>query len=138
VPQQSPDLGRYEDVLRLQNPFNGAGDFSDDVAAGLEKLDGVVQTDAMIGQFRTKSLRQVAETGPYFHNGVATTLEEVIRHYNKGGATDGFPGMKDTAMKPLNLTEAEIQDLVAFLRSLTGEPVAEELTRDTSVPLPGA
>jgi cytochrome c peroxidase len=135
VPQTAPyDLGRFDDVGRLQNPFNGAGMFSDDKEAGLEKIDGVVQTDDMRGQFRTKSLRQVAETGPYFHNGSATTLEDVIRHYNKGGATESYPGNKDMAMVPLNLTESEIQDLVAFLKSLTGQPVPEELTIDTSAP----
>jgi cytochrome c peroxidase len=132
---QPYDLGRYEDVLRLDNPFNGIGAFSDNKDAGHEKLDGIVgvmPTDDMRGQFRTKSLRQVAETGPYFHDGSVSTLEDVVRHYNKGGATEGYPGTKDDLLVPLNLTEDEISDLVAFLQSLTGKPLPEELTRDTS------
>jgi cytochrome c peroxidase len=136
VMQEGPtfDLGRYEDVLRLDNPFNGRGDWSDDPVAGAEKLEGIVRDNDMRGQFRTKSLRQVAETGPYFHNGSASSLEEVIRHYNKGGASSGYPGKKDDTMVPLNLSDTEISDLVAFLESLTGEPVREALTIDTSAP----
>jgi len=127
------DNGRFDDVPRLQNPFNGAGIYSDDVAAGQTKLQGIVQTETMRGQFRTKSLRHVAETGPYFHNGSVTTLEEVIRFYNDGGSTEGsYPGQKDTAMMPLNLTETEMLDIVAFLKSLTGQPVPDTYTIDTS------
>jgi cytochrome c peroxidase len=122
------DEGRYEDLGRvLGNPFNGAGEFSDDKDAGRQKIEGLAQTDDLRGQFRTKSLRHVAETGPYFHDGSVTSLEAVIRHYNQGGATGNYPGAKDSLIVPLNLSETEIADLVAFLRSLTGEPVQPEL-----------
>src|SRR5690606_2968678 len=67
------DEGRFDDVLRLPSPFNGAGVFSDDPAAGMAKLDGAVQTEQLRGRFRTKSLRHVAETGPYFHDGSMPT-----------------------------------------------------------------
>jgi cytochrome c peroxidase len=133
VRQTEPyDYGRYNDVLRLDNPFNGAGKFSDNKEIGMAKLAGVVQTEEMRGQFRTKSLRHIAETGPYFHDGSVDTLVEVVRHYNRGGATDSYPGTKDMLMVPLNLTEAEILDIVAFLKTLTGKPVPVELTIDTS------
>lgn len=132
------DLGRFDDVPRLQNMFNGAGEFSDDKVAGAEKLAEVpstfMPTLEMTGQFRTKSLRQAAETGPYFHNGSVSTLEDVVRHYNRGGASEDYPGTKDALIVPLNLSEVEIRDLVEFLESLTGEPVLEEFTRDTSAP----
>ena len=130
----SYDNGRYDDVPRFTNNiFNGAGPFSDDQKAGQEKIDGITQTAAQQGLFRTKSLRQVAETGPYFHNGSVVTLEEVVRRYNEGGAPEGaYPGTKDAMLVPLNLTEAEILDIVAFLQTLTGEPVPEALTVDTS------
>jgi cytochrome c peroxidase len=127
------DEGRYEDVLRLDNPFNGAGEFSDDPDAGREKLAGIVRTEDLRGQFRTKSLRQIAETGPYFHDGSVSSLEEVVRHYNQGGAAGSYPGTKDSLIVPLNLSETEILDLVAFLKSLTGQPVAPELTVDPSL-----
>lgn len=136
VAQEDPlnfDTGRYFDVDRLDNPWNGAGRFSDDRDAGAEKLRDIVKNDSMIGQFRTKSLRHVAETGPYFHNGSAKSLTDVVRFYNEGGSPAGtFPGTKDERLVPLNLTEGEIADLVEFLKALTGQPIPTELTRNTA------
>ncbi|MBL9019197.1 MAG: hypothetical protein JNL83_33720 [Myxococcales bacterium] len=81
-------------------------------------------TDELRGQWKTPGLRDVALTGPYMHTGVYTTLREVIVHYNKGGIveTQGgeLIGTIDEKVKVLNLTEREIDDLVAFLESLTG------------------
>ncbi|HLU68890.1 MAG TPA: cytochrome c peroxidase, partial [Kofleriaceae bacterium] len=136
VPQtgETQDLGRYDDLPKaLGSIFNGTGELSDDPEAGAEKLD-IEVTEDMIGQFRTKSLRHIAMTGPYMHNGAFETLEEVVRFYNDGGAASDFPGVKDPLMVPLNLSEQEVADLVAFLEALTGDPVPEELTVDTSVP----
>ncbi len=133
------DLGRFDDLPRVDNPFNGAGKFSDDQLAGQSKIDAYpsAPTDDMKGQFRTKSLRHIAETGPYFHNGSAETLFDVVAFYNGGGAPAGsFPGEKDELLEPLNLTEAEIADLVEFLRSLTGRAVPEDLTMDTAATAP--
>jgi cytochrome c peroxidase len=127
------DQGRFEDVPRfIDNPFNGAGIFSDDKTAGEQKLEGIAQTDDLKGQFRTKSLRQIGETGPYFHDGSVANLRDVVVHYNKGGATEGYPGTKDGLMEPLNLTETEIDDIVAFLFSLTGDEVDPALRVDTA------
>jgi cytochrome c peroxidase len=128
------DNGRYDDILKFDSPFSGAGAFSDDVAAGMAKLAGLVQTEEMRGQFRTKSLRHVAQTGPYFHDGSVDSLIEVVRHYNRGGALYNYPGVKDARIVPLDLTDAEIYDIAAFLRTLTGKPVPAELTLDTSAP----
>jgi cytochrome c peroxidase len=68
------------------------------------------------GRFRTPSLRNVALTGPYFHDGSARTLTDVIDHYDKGGRPN--PGL-DMLMVPLHLSAGEKRDLVAFLESLT-------------------
>ncbi|HEU0123165.1 MAG TPA: cytochrome c peroxidase [Bryobacteraceae bacterium] len=70
------------------------------------------------GAFKTPSLRQVAEAAPYFHDGSAATLEEVIDHYNSGGPA-GRASL-DNEMRPLHLSAAEKQDLAAFLRSFSG------------------
>jgi cytochrome c peroxidase len=70
------------------------------------------------GKFRTPSLRNAALTAPYFHDGSAPTLMDVIDFYNKGGRAN--PGL-DMLMVPLHLTAAEKRDLVAFLESLTDE-----------------
>jgi cytochrome c peroxidase len=137
VPQSLGDQGHFDDVLKLPNPFNGAGPFSDDPAAGAAKLAGMTQAEEMRGQFRTKSLRHLTETGPYFHDGSIDSLEEVVRFYNRGGGdTSSYPGTKDGRLVPLNLTEGEIADLVELLRALTGEPVPEPLTRNTAALAP--
>jgi cytochrome c peroxidase len=70
-----------------------------------------------IASFKTPGLRNVLVTGPYFHDGSMQTLWDVIDHYNKGdGITDPW---LDKDMQPLGLSESEIDDVVAFLTSLT-------------------
>lgn len=70
-----------------------------------------------IASFKTPGLRNVLVTGPYFHDGSMQTLWDVVDHYNKGdGITDPW---LDKDIKPLALTEPEIDDVVAFLASLT-------------------
>lgn len=141
VPQQlastasKEDDGRFADLSRtLSNTFNGAGKYSDDPAYGMAKLAGLEATDDLKGKFRTKSLRHAEMTGPYMHNGALATLEDVVHFYNVGGGETGYAGVKHAAMVPLYLTKTEEDDLVAFLKALTGEPVAEELGADTSIP----
>lgn len=70
------------------------------------------------GAFKTPPLRNVSETAPYFHDGSAKTLKDVVIHYNKGGIikTNLSPNMKQ-----LSLSEKEMNDLVEFLKSLTGK-----------------
>lgn len=75
------------------------------------------------GLFRVPTLRNVALTAPYMHNGSMATLEEVINHYNKGG--EPFWN-KDSSILPLNLTTDERADLLAFLQSLTDEHVLSD------------
>ena len=71
------------------------------------------------GAFKTPMLRGVALTAPYFHDGSAATLEDVVEHYVRGGVvkTNLSPNMK-----PLTLTPDEKRALVAFLHALTPEP----------------
>jgi cytochrome c peroxidase len=70
------------------------------------------------GAFKTPTLREIALTAPYMHNGSLATLEDVVEFYNKGGIPN--PNL-DRRMKQLNLTERDKKDLVEFLKSLTGE-----------------
>ena len=71
-----------------------------------------------MGAFRTPTLRDVALTAPYMHNGAYRTLEEVVEHYDRGGdVTDNL----SPDMKPLDLTAREKADLVSFMKSLTGK-----------------
>jgi cytochrome c peroxidase len=83
-----------------------------------------------IGAFKTPTLRNVAITGPYMHDGSMPTLWDVMDHYNKGGVPN--PNL-DGGMQRLGLTEPEIDDVVAFLGTLTSDKFADfgrkEMTR---------
>ncbi len=77
----------------------------------------ITKKDADIAAFKTPGLRNVLVTAPYFHDGSQQTLWDVMDHYNKG---DGIHNpYLDEDIRPLALTEAEIDDVVAFLASLT-------------------
>ena len=69
-------------------------------------------------KYRTPSLRNAARTGPYMHDGSFASLRDVVAFYNAGGAPDS--GL-DPLIRPLDLSDAEISSLVAFLDSLTGD-----------------
>ena len=69
-----------------------------------------------IGSVKTEQLRNVGLTAPYMHDGSLHTLWDVMDHYNKGGETNAY---LDGGIEPLNLSENEINDVVAFLFSLT-------------------
>ena len=77
-----------------------------------------------IGKFRVPTLRNIAMTAPYMHDGSLATLEDVIDHYAAGGKMEH--ANKSKILRKLNLTEADKQDLIEFLKSLTDE----ELLRD--------
>lgn len=93
-------------------------------STGLEEhySDGGLQTitgrEEDNGKFRTPTLRNIRETGPYMHDGRFKTLIEVIRHYNEGGKGNRN---QDPHIRKLNLTNAEMEDLRAFLESLSDE-----------------
>ncbi len=72
-----------------------------------------------IGKFNTPSLRDLKYTAPYMHNGTLATLDQVVDFYDRGGGAG-------SELKPLNLAAAEKKALVAFLESLSGDPVIVE------------
>ncbi|MCH2210067.1 MAG: c-type cytochrome [Fuerstiella sp.] len=69
------------------------------------------------GAFKTPTIRNVALSAPYMHDGSLKTLEEVVEHYVKGGTKNRWLSEK---MKPLKITKQQKNDLVAFMRSVTG------------------
>ena len=85
----------------------------------------VTEKEEHHGAFKTPTLRHVAETAPYMHDGSLKTLEEVITLYDQGGRSN--PRL-DEELRPLKLTPEEKQALLAFLRALTGT-VQEGLVR---------
>jgi cytochrome c peroxidase len=91
----------------------------------------VTRQDSDIGAFKTPNLRNLLMTAPYFHDGSHPTLWDVIDHYNKGGDSNDL--FLDKDIQPLALQEKDIDDLVAFLASLTStqfeKPATEEFAR---------
>ena len=71
-----------------------------------------------IGAFKTPTLREIARSAPYTHDGRFKTLEEVVNFYNKGGVKNPH---QDPLIIPLDLTDEEKRDLVAFLHTLNGD-----------------
>ena len=110
--------------------------FKRDKAGGMD-LDVTVLTDteaselgrfvvsthaADIGAFKTPTLRNVALTAPYMHDGSLKTLEEVVDFYNNGGRVnpdDPINDFQSGGIRPLNLTDQQKADLVEFLKALT-------------------
>lgn len=72
---------------------------------------------ADFGKFKTPTLRNIAESGPYFHDGSATTLEAVVEFYDQGGRPHAN---LDPRIRPLGLDAEQKADLVAFMRALSG------------------
>jgi cytochrome c peroxidase len=116
-------------------PPNGAGfGWSQDIAdIGLDETYtdfgmGVFDQD-LVGVFKIPSLRNVAQTAPYMHDGRFATLEEVVDHYNSGikrsaNLDDVFKSWDTGDAIKLGLTDGEKSALVAFLHTLTDEAYA--------------
>ena len=87
-----------------------------------------------VGAFKTATLRNIVVTAPYFHDGSQATLWDVMDHYNKGGVQNPY---LDGGIERLGLSEREIDDMVAFLASLTSDRYAaiakKELARQRAL-----
>jgi cytochrome c peroxidase len=91
----------------------------------------VTKNPADWGAFKTPTLREIARTAPYMHDGSVKTLEEVVEYYDKGGNPNKN---LDERMKPLKLTAQEKKDLVEFMKALSGEGWQAKLVPPTSFP----
>ena len=127
------DDGRFNVIdAVLADPFNGAGAYSDDTTAGQAQLDTLeTKTDDLKGLFRVPTVRNVALNAPFMHAGQIATLTDLVDFYDEGGG-NGTTGTKDALVTPLNLTDTEKTDLIAFLQALTGDAIPAALTMDTS------
>lgn len=83
----------------------------------------IVNAPDSLRGFKTPGLRNIALSGPYMHNGVFATLEEVIQFYADGGGRPDGVADVDEKLRGFTLTEQEETDLIAFLIALTDEPV---------------
>lgn len=102
------------DQLAIQTDMSGLGRFL------------VTKQPHDIGGFRTMGLRNLLVTQPYFHDGSQQTLWDTIDHYNGGGAQNPY---LDGGIVPLGLSEAEEDDLVAFLATLTS-PEYQQMAKE--------
>jgi cytochrome c peroxidase len=76
----------------------------------------VTKVDADRGRFKTPTLRGVARTAPYMHDGSLATLEDVVEFYQRGGGKNAY---LDPVLEPLPLSTEDVRALVAFLRALS-------------------
>ncbi|QMU60841.1 MAG: hypothetical protein GKR92_03690 [Gammaproteobacteria bacterium] len=83
-------------------------------------------------KFRTASLRNIELTAPYMHDGAFKSIREVVEFYNHGGVSNE---LLSPLIKPLNLTEKEIDNLVAFLHALTGNNIQTIVADAFSAPI---
>lgn len=120
------DSGRHAGIQAVRaGDFNRLSPFSDDRSGASALATRQVRLEHRHwGQFRVPSLRNVANTAPYMHNGRLATLRDVVRHYSELDEERLHAG-GERLLRPLKLAPAEIDDLVAFLESLTDAQAAQ-------------
>lgn len=127
-----------KDVPRLAGEFLKAKTQGGDVDKAVlsdpktSNLGRFAVTDALddMGSFKTSTLRNIAMTAPYMHDGSLKTLKEVVIHYNNGGFTRKGERVNDFlsgGIRPLHLSERQMSDLVAFLGALTSPEYARSV-----------
>ena len=114
------DPGRQAGIEKLkQNPFNLLGRYNDDKSGESAVATKHVQAQHRnFGEFRVPSLRGVAQTAPYMHNGSLATLADVVKFYSELNE-ERLHADGEKILKPLHLTPQESEDLRAFLESLS-------------------
>jgi cytochrome c peroxidase len=126
----------------VKDPFNAAGAYSDDRGGShASELGALVRSSESFGQFKTPSLRNVALTAPYMHQGQFATLRDVLHYYStlEGAVPAGHHG--EQVIRPLHFTPRESVDILAFLQTLTDAELPRVLVSPPSSPLssgPGA
>jgi cytochrome c peroxidase len=125
-PDRSVDPGRHGGIRRLAaSRFNLLGPYNDDAGGrSALKTRHVALQHRNFGEFKVPSLRNVALTAPYMHNGSLATLADVVRHYSEL-PVERLHSDGEAILRPLGLSRAEAADLVAFLESLTERGAAQ-------------
>jgi len=121
IQEKVPALARAFLVAKSEGVDVDVAVLSDADTSHLGRL-AVTDDLSMVGSFKTSTLRNIAVTPPYMHDGNLKTLREVVEHYNNGGVTNEGDRVNDFisgGIRPLNLTEQQIDDLVAFMEALT-------------------
>ena len=121
IQDKVPDLARAFQVAKNQGVDVDVAVLGDADTSHLGRFAVDDQFSSM-GAFKTSTLRNIAVTAPYMHDGSLATLREVVDHYNNGGVTnpdDPVNPFLSGGIRPLKLTEQEIDDLVLFMEALT-------------------
>ncbi len=122
--------------VRCHAGFNFTDESHHNVGIGMDRPDPdlgrytVTKRDEHRGAFKTPTLRDATQHPPYFHDGSAASLHEVVEHYDRGGIANPW---LSADIVPLHLTQEEHADVVRFLEILTGE-VAPEVTTPPALP----
>ena len=122
LPVPAPDPGRAEGLLRLQqSPFRGTGPYAD--GPPVVRAEEYQTRHALLGSFRTPSLRELVSTAPYGHNGAIATLEEWMEHYVRVTAMPdpNALGTLGPALAPVRIPPQEQHELIVFLRALSSD-----------------
>ncbi len=132
--------GIQEDIPRLAGEFLVAKAKGTDVDVAVltdrktSELGRFAVSDRLddLGAFKTPTLRNVAVTGPFMHDGSMKTLRETVVHYNNGGVTKREDRVNDFlsgGIRPLELKDDQVDDLVAFMEALTSPQFAKAATK---------
>ena len=127
------DAGRYDGIARIQqNQFAAGGRYSDAGpqarSKARDRTESIVRSAETWGSFKTPSLRNIARSGPYMHEGQVATLKDVLQHYNTLENSVFPEHHSGEKLMPLGLTMRELADLEAFLHALTDESIDPSLT----------
>jgi len=107
----SSDFSLFTDGAYHSLGLGFAGDKYSDIGRG-----GITNSRSDNGKFKTPTLRNISKTEPYMHDGSLKSLQDVLKFYNSGGKDDALG--KDIKIKPLHLTDNEINLIIIFLNSL--------------------
>jgi cytochrome c peroxidase len=134
----APDPGRLEGVRALLlDPFAAGGLFSDDREGPRARATRFVRPrEDDLGLVKTPTLRNVARTPPYMHQGQFATLRDVLHFYSTHEGRRGLPARQERVLVPLHLDEHEAQDLSAFLVALVDESLDESLRHPPELGVP--
>jgi len=131
-----PDIGRLAGIqVLLEDDSSAGGPWSDDrngPRAGLVRY--LTPRPEVAGQVKTPSLRNVALSAPYMHEGQLAGLRDVLHYYSTLEGRRGLPAQQERILAPLQLSEQEVDDLIAFLESLTDTRIEPALLRPPAAP----
>jgi len=126
------DAGRYDAVAKLkQSPFRSSGAYSDNPKGEQGAVvDSLVGQPDQWGAFRTPTLRNVALTAPYFHQGQFATLEDVLAFYSTLEGSVTIDHHRESVLRRRDFSKQEMAEIMAFLQTLNGTPPPHEWTVD--------